>query len=149
MKKKEETKDSPLSQNFHWYHVDLQAYRLSWDTHNLTELVATQIALNVASADLSGNPINKTAEFEEGGITLEKLHPDKLYTVNLEALIDKVCVWSYVGMIETLPTGELVLINENTVLTHARMEAFLDLLHSLPLDRRIVGAHCHHLLIPF
>ncbi|KAL5963750.1 Oncosphere antigen B [Taenia solium] len=104
MRKKEGTEESPSSQHFHWSRIDLQAYRLSWDTHNLTELNANQIALNVVSADLSGNQIHETGEFEEGAITLGKLHPHKLYTVNLEALKGKVRLWSYVGMIETLPT---------------------------------------------
>ena len=120
MTEKGGTEESSLSQHFHWSRVDLQAYRLSWDTRSLTELDASQIALNVVSADLSGNPIHGTAEFEEGEITLGKLHPDKLYAVNLEAFKDKVRVWSYVGMIETLPTGKLTLVNTNTLLTHAR-----------------------------
>ncbi|KAL5960709.1 Oncosphere antigen B [Taenia solium] len=92
--KAEGTKESPLSHYFHWSQVDPQTYQLSWDTQSLAELGVDPFALTAVAADFSGIRIHKTAGFSQAAVTLENLHPDKLYTVRLEAFEEQVGVWS-------------------------------------------------------
>lgn len=92
MTQEEEAKEPSLSYQFHWSQVNLQAYQLSWDTHNLAGLGADRIAQTVVKADFSNLPTDKTAEFLQGAITLAFPHSNKLCKAHLEAFADQVSV---------------------------------------------------------
>ncbi|VDM27189.1 unnamed protein product [Hydatigera taeniaeformis] len=89
MTKNKESPESPLSQYFHWRHVAPHSYELGWDVDKLASLAANRIDVLMVVAVTFDSPTNRTANFSQGAVVMEKVRPSTLYVARLDALKDK------------------------------------------------------------
>ncbi|VDM34609.1 unnamed protein product [Hydatigera taeniaeformis] len=105
----------------HWVRMGPQEYRLTWDIQNV-DMDVNRLSLSAIPTDLGDQPYEGTANFLDGRMNLERILPNKWYSVRLEASKDQTTIWSFLGSVKSLPTEVTMTnvedLNKPTVSNH-------------------------------